>query len=213
MNIPLLLRYLAHNVFNIGRDYSYTPPPGGFILHDEAEYDAITWTDGETKPAWFYLTDNVASATQWAFEQDVWNNWDGVKAQAAKSTRTSSAYTASLVTSDVAGGSQVHATKDASVRAGVSCSTTVNISTGAAATSGVIAEICPTNSNTPGDWVEAGRFEANQTVSLAIALGMVQTNKGQICFDVPAGYHHRLRKFGTGTHTEAFVSGQKTIYG
>lgn len=130
-----------------------------------------------------------------------------------KSSPTPSTLTASLTTSTGNSGTQISATKFSTIKATVSTATTVNISTGAAATSVVVAEICSTNSTTAGDWTEVGRLESDQSVSLALALGLVQTSKGQICFDLPAGWYYKLRNSGTGTHSEAFVSGQKTIYG
>lgn len=133
------------------------------------------------------------------------------KASSSSVNRVTSTLSASLTTGTGATGTQIHATKDSTVRATCSVSTTATI--GGASTSLVIAEICDTNSSTPGDWIEVARIENDQTITLAIALQSIQTTKGQINFDLPGGWYYKLRNSGTGTHTEAYVSGQKTIYG
>lgn len=130
----------------------------------------------------------------------------------SSTTRTTSAFTPALVGTG-ATGTQVSATKDATVRASVSTSTTVNISSGAGATSAVTLKICATNSATEASWTPVATFESDQTISLALALGSVQIIKGQLCADVPAGWYYKLVNTGSGTHSEAAISGQETIYG
>lgn len=124
--------------------------------------------------------------------------------------RTTSSLSLSLVGTG-ATGTQIDASKDSTVRVTVSTSTTSTI--GGPATSIVTLKTCATNSSTEGDWTSAGIFESDQAITLAIALQSVQTVKGQITSDVPAGYYVKLVNSGTGTHSEAYVSGQKTIYG
>lgn len=116
----------------------------------------------------------------------------------------------SIVTSTAGGGTQLSATKSADLHATVSTSTTSTI--GGAATSIVVLEVAPTNSSTPGDWVEKDRFEIDENITLAIALQSVQTVKGSVESYVPGGYYVRLRGIGTGTHAEAFIEGSKAIY-
>lgn len=125
-------------------------------------------------------------------------------------TRTTSSLTLSLVGGG-ATGTQISATKDSTVRCTVSTSTTSTI--GGPATSVVILKTCATNSSTEGNWAEQGRFESDQTITLAVALQSIQVVKGQICADVPASWFAKLVNSGTGTHSEAYVSGQQTIYG
>jgi hypothetical protein len=72
---------------------------------------------------------------------------------------------------------------------------------------------CATNSSTEGDWTSVAVLESDQTITLAVALQSVQVVKGQLCTDLPAGWFVKLVNSGTGTHSEAFVSGEKTIYG
>lgn len=125
-------------------------------------------------------------------------------------TRTTSALSLSLVGSG-ATGTQISATNDSNVKCTVSTSTTSTI--GGPATSVVALKICATNNATEGSWTTVGTFESDQTITLAIVLNSVQVVKGQICADVPAGWYVKLVNSGTGTHAEAFVSGQQTIYG
>lgn len=124
--------------------------------------------------------------------------------------RTTSTLSLSLVGTG-ATGTQIHATKDSSVRCSVSTSTTSTI--GGPSTSVVVLKICATNSSTEGDWTSVATFESDQTITLAIALQSIQIVKGQLCADVPAGWYVKLVNSGSGTHSETFVSGQKTIYG
>lgn len=137
--------------------------------------------------------------------------FSGTTVTALRTTSAISPYT--LVTSTSAGGTQVNATKDSTVRHTVSLSSTVNVITATAATSQVVAETCPTNSITAGNWVYVADVKLSQTVSLAVALGLAQTDDRQLCFDVPGGSFYRLRSIGAGTHTETWVGGQQTIYG
>lgn len=125
-------------------------------------------------------------------------------------TRTTSILSLSLVGSG-ATGTQIHATKDSSVKCTVSTSTTSTI--GGPATSVVALKICSTNNVTEGSWTTVATFESDQTITLAIALQSVQVVKGQICADIPGGWYMKLVNSGTGTHSETFVSGQQTIYG
>jgi hypothetical protein len=108
-------------------------------------------------------------------------------------------------------GAQVHATKDSTVRYSVSTSTTSTI--GGPGTSAIALKICATNDATEANWTTVGTFESDQTITLAIILNSIQVVKGQICADVPAGWYRKLVNSGSGTHTETFLSGQKTIYG
>lgn len=125
-------------------------------------------------------------------------------------TRTTSTSTLSLVGTG-ATGTQIHATKDSTVRYNVSTSTTSSI--GGPATSVVILKICATNSATEGDWTSVATAENDQTVTLAIALQSIQVVKEQLCSDVPGGWYVKLVNSGSGTHSESFITGQKTIYG
>lgn len=139
-----------------------------------------------------------------------------ISAMAASVAGLSKATTAdngrSLTASTGAAGFQVSATKPCDVKYTVSVSATASI--GANSTSAVVLEMCSTNSATPGDWIEVDRVETDQTVTLALALQSVQVVKASLSKDnVPAGYYLKLRNLGTGTHTEGFVEGEKTIYG
>lgn len=147
--------------------------------------------------------------------QSDWNAVSGLGAVLNKPTipsvsRTTSTQMLSLVGTG-ATGTQISATKDSTVRASVSTSTTSTI--GGPATSVVTMKICATNDATEGNWTTVGTVESDQTITLAVVLQSVQVVKGQVCADVPATWYVKLVNSGTGTHSEAFVNGQKTIYG
>lgn len=124
--------------------------------------------------------------------------------------RTTSTLSLSLVGTG-ATGTQISSTKDSSVRACISTSTTSTI--GGPSTSVVALKICATNNATEGSWTTVATLENDQTITLALALNSIQVMKGQLLADVPAGWYVKLVNSGSGTHTEAFVSGQQTIYG
>lgn len=124
--------------------------------------------------------------------------------------RTTSTLSLSLVGSG-ATGTQLSATKASSVKLNVSTSTTSSI--GGPATSLVALKICSTNNATEASWTTVGTLENDQTITLAITLNSVQVMKGQLLADIPAGWYVKLVNSGSGTHSEAFVSGQQTIYG
>lgn len=139
-------------------------------------------------------------------EQDFIQN----KPSIPSTIRTTSSESISLVGTG-ATGTQISSTKDSTVRFTVSTSTTSTI--GGPATSTVTLKKCATNSATEGDWISVAVLESDQTITLAVALQSVQVVKGQLCADLPAGWFVKLVNLGTGTHSEAFVSGEKTIYG
>lgn len=124
--------------------------------------------------------------------------------------RTTSVLTLSLVGTGSTG-TQISATKDSTVRCSVSTSTTSTI--GGPSTSVIALKICSTNNATEGSWTTVATFESDQTITLAIALQSIQIVKGQLCADVPAGWYCKLVNSGTGTHSEAVLTSQQTIYG
>lgn len=144
-----------------------------------------------------------------------WNAVSGVaqisnKPAIPSVTRTTSALTLSLVGTG-ATGTQISAANDSTIRVNVSCSTTATIA--GPSTSLVTLKKCATNSATEGSWTSVAIFENDQTVTLAVVLQSVQVTKGQLETDVPAGWFVKLVNSGTGTHSETFISGEKTIYG
>lgn len=118
--------------------------------------------------------------------------------------------TPSLVGSG-ATGTQVSATKRATIRLGLNESVTSSI--GGAATAVINIKICATNSATEGSWTTLFTFEEDQTVTLAIALQSIQVMKGVVDFDLPAGYYWKAESSGSGTNSEGILTGQQTIYG
>lgn len=124
-------------------------------------------------------------------------------------TRTTSSLSLSLVGSG-ATGTQI-SSSDSTVRVNVSTSTTSTI--GGPSTSLITLKKCSTNNATEGSWTTVAILENDQTITLAIALQSVQVLKGQLETDLPAGWFVKLVNSGTGTHSEAFISGEQTIYG
>lgn len=162
------------------------------------------------------LSGIAASATNTAAPVNAdWNSSSGLsqiqnKPTIPSTTRTTSTLSLSLVGTG-ATGSQISSTKDSSVKLNVSTSTTSTI--GGPSTSLVALKICSTNSATEGNWTTVSTLENDQTITLAIVLNSIQVMKGQLCADVPANWYVKLVNSGTGTHSEAFITGQQTIYG
>lgn len=125
-------------------------------------------------------------------------------------TRTTSALSLSLVGTG-ATGTQISSTKDSTVRVFLSESTTATI--GGASVSDIYLKKCATNSATETDWSSV-LMENTQTISLAIVLQSIQGLKGELEFDLPAGWWVKLVNTGSsGTHTETVLGGEKTVYG
>lgn len=153
---------------------------------------------------------STASATVISASDTVLSALGNLQAQiTANKTRTTSAWSPSLVGTG-ATGAQISTTKDSTVRASVSTSTTSTI--GGPSTSAVALKICATNSSTEGDWTTVATFQSDQTITLAVVLQSVQVVKGQLTADVPAGWFVKLVNSGSGTHSESFLTGQKTLY-
>lgn len=178
---------------------------------------------GMVNPDWNATTGLAAIANKPSIPaaqvQSDWNETNSANADFIKNkptipsvVRTTSTDTQSLVGTG-ATGAQISATKDSTVRYNVSTSTTVNVTSGTGGTSAVALKICSTNNVTEASWTTVAILENDQTIGLALALSSAQVIKGQLCADVPAGWYVKLVNSGTGTHSEAFISGQKTIYG
>jgi hypothetical protein len=205
-----------YNITDVAADlYARIPAPGEI----ELLIGAVTKWD---YPATFWEYDDTSSAT---------DNWTGnpltstvIKPTLAGSTgrwlkrdmtfqvtqRITSAQTLSLVGTG-ATGTQISSTKDSTVRFNVSTSTTSTI--GGPASSVVTLKKCATNSATEADWTSAGVVQSDQTITLAVVLQSVQVVRGMLTTDVPAGWFVKLVNSGSGTHSESFISGEKTIYG
>lgn len=123
--------------------------------------------------------------------------------------RAFSAPTHSIVTGTGATGFQVSSTRDATVSYNIATSTTATI--GGASSVILVLEMAPTNSATPTDWVEVGRFSNGQTISLAIVLQSVQTLTGNLSGIVPAGYYAKIRSITVGTASATYSSGQEVL--
>lgn len=142
-----------------------------------------------------------------------WNATSGL-AQILNKPTIPGAWSVSALTLPLVGtgatGTQISNTKNASVK--VSYSTQVTVTLSGSPISTVIIKTCATNSATEANWIEAGRTATTQPTTLAVTVGGVYGNTGQITADVPMGNYVKAENSGTGTHTEAFVSGQQTVY-
>lgn len=174
--------------------------------------DALS--DGSTNKAYTAAEKTKLSGLSAQVQSD-WTASSGLGVILNKPTIPSVARTTSSDTQSLVGtgatGAQISTTKDSTVRYNVSTSTTTTI--GNTSTSLVALKICSTNNSTEASWTTVATLENDQTITLAIALQSVQTVKGQLTADVPAGWYVKLVNTGTGTHSESFISGQKTIYG
>lgn len=108
-------------------------------------------------------------------------------------------------------GTQVSATKRATIHLGMNESVTSSI--GGAATAVINIKICATNNATEASWTNLFTFEEDQTVTLAIALQSIQVMKGAVSFEVPAGWYWKAESSGSGTNSESILSGQQIVYG
>lgn len=209
--------------------YSFT---GDISSNTEAQWNAIIWTDARPQPTYAYLfaLQQEAFGTMGLYFAQVNQLPDHAQIAATASavtaltasvaalaanvtsaqTRTMTTWSPSLVGAG-ATGSQISATKDASVHVDLSTSTTATI--GGGATSAVTLKTCATNSATESDWQSWGSVENDQTLSLALTLNSVQVVKSMLSCSVPAGYYVKLVNSGTGTHSETVVAGQKTVFG
>lgn len=180
--------------------------------------DIITTIDGITNHtfalnwvlAQIYAAIDLGTITQYS---DIDTQWPIVLATYVAPTKLAARTTSTLSLSLVgtgATGTQINATKASNVKLNVSTSTTATI--GGASTSLVALKICATNNATEANWTTVATLENDQNVTLAVLLQSVQVLKGQLCADLPAGWYVKLVNSGTGTHTEAFVSGQQTVY-
>lgn len=117
--------------------------------------------------------------------------------------------THSIVTTTASTGFQVSSSRWSSVSYSPITSATATI--GGASSVAVSLEICPTNSTTPGDWVEISRFNNSQTITLAVALQSIQGSGAPLVGWVPPGYFARIRDVLSGTSSASYAVGQETL--
>lgn len=233
MNTNIALAYWGQSVFGQPAAPIMTPiAVGGFTLMTQAEYEGATWSISNTipQPAWADLQSIMDAAWAWWIPIQAANAYANFSASLATAIPTavsqlandagyltSSALTTavsafSLSTSGSgATGTQVSATKRATVHINVSESVTSNI--GGAAVGAVAFKTCATNSATESDWATICTIEEDQTITLALALQSVQVIKDQVTIELPAGYYIKAEASGSGTNSEALIAGQKIIYG
>lgn len=108
-----------------------------------------------------------------------------------------------------ANGAQVSATQAAMVSYTVPTSTTSTI--GGASSVTVVLEICSTNSAVAANWTTISSVQNSQTVTLAVALQVVQVLQQVVAGVVPAGFFRRLRSIISGTGSSSTASGQEVL--
>lgn len=172
-----------------------------FVVDTESEM-AITWPDGclvlckDTKKIY------QLQSSAWILMSDI-NSSPGVRT-------FNNAPGRSIVTGTGAVGFQVSTTKDAFVTYSPKIITTATIVGGADGY--IVLEICSTNSVTPVNWLEVGRMENGQSLSLAITLQSVQPVGSALVCMIPAGWYAKLRSVNvTGTPVSSYISGQEVL--
>lgn len=198
------MKKLLVAVFAIYLALSFSTPVDAGIQFQGFKTFYIVDSEADINPAWQPQTSIYSVSTKLNYVMQA----DGIYTSGMKQTISS----ATVVFSTAgATGFQISSGKNSTIRISASTSATANI--GGASTSLIILKVCATNSGTEGDWSESGRLETDNTVTLAVTLQSVNLGAGQITADLPAGWFYKLEKSGTGTHTEAIISAQQTIYG
>lgn len=117
----------------------------------------------------------------------------------------------SIVTGTGATGFQASSTRDCLANYSVTITTAVQIGVVTNVDGYVVLEIAPTNSATPGDWVEIARAAQAQNIGIALALSSTQKGGGNLTGVIPAGYYAKIRSVNTsGTPTYA-TNGQQEV--
>lgn len=159
-----------------------------------------------------YTTENAQDAIGGALSSDFTYN-DGANTISPRAKSFTNNASRSLTTGTGATGFQVSATRDSLVNYSVTITTAVQIGLVTNVDGYAVLEIAPTNSSTPGDWVEIARTPQAQNVGLAIALSSTQKGGGNLTGMVPAGYYAKIRTVNAaGTPTYAYNSGQEVLF-
>lgn len=115
-------------------------------------------------------------------------------------------------TNNTANGFQVSSTQDAHVQYPVTIATTASIGGNGAGT--MVLEICATNNATGSAWSIIDTFTNAQTVTLAVALNLVQTSTSALRGFIPSGFYARVRSLaatGTVTYSTTITQGQEVL--
>jgi len=131
-----------------------------------------------------------------------------IAALSAGQVRTVSSFTPSLVGTGATG---TLASKFTSIKGTFSTQFTYSLAGNPA--SNVVMKICATNNATEASWTIVGQTGFDQQSGLAVTVGQSIRQIGQITADVPAGYYFKFVNSGAGTHSEAVIAGQQTVYG
>lgn len=116
----------------------------------------------------------------------------------------------SLVSSAIATGYQVSATRNAQVCYEGSFATTSTIGGPSGAT--VLLETADTNSTTATDWTTKAQQTYSNNITLAVVLNQVQSNNWSFCRYIPAGKYVRIRTANvTGTASVSINATQQEV--
>lgn len=222
-----------------GTPYAFT---GDLSLNTEAQYNALVWTDGRTKPDYDDILNANDDAQQVRAERIklkyIYSDHTVLSAMPAFPEHASDILNDSAVTGstirdalNALNNKLIRTTSSLSLSLVGSGATGTQISAskdstiylnlsgsttstiGGASTSVITLKVCATNNATEGSWTTWAVFESDQTITLALALQSLQVIKGQLVADLPAGWYIKAVASGSGTHSESILSGQKTIYG
>ncbi len=208
MDISNALAWYGITQALIGRDYTYTPPVGGFISNNETEYNAITWTDAEEKPAWTSLSPSNIQILIDIFGKTRYAGNNFVSLQTAISalsvSRSFTNPTRPLNTAF-----QISTTRDAVVSYSVDIACTLSILGGQLGT--VVLEYAD-NAGITTNVVTVSDGVNGNTGALTIGLNLTQTFTLALSGLVPAGKYVRLRTANTtGTPTFTYRRAQEVL--
>jgi len=189
MNIPYTLHYMAWYSFLLGREFVYTPPVGGYSLHNEAEWDATTWGEVFDKPSWTVLNGTgyptlgdwqakiEYAAFNYAALETAVANLGGTKSFSSPTRVVNTSYRPST-------------TRDSFVSASATVAVALTLLVGGAGS--IILEIA-SDSGFTTNVAELARTGISGGAGIALA----QSNSGQLAGYVPAGYYYRYRTVTT----------------
>lgn len=197
-DVAFAIRYLG--VINGNVFYLYT---GSVAGNTQAEYDALTWNDARAKPTWADVLNYMEPAVRWNYDflfqgqggYDLYLNTQAKIATLAKNTAVPSTPTRALNTSFIP-----NATYPSWVCYTIEITCTASLTGGQ--TGGV--ELRSDTAATPTT-VRASVSNAN-SVSLAIALTAINTQRATVSYLVPAGHSVKLVSSSTGSPSISIIN-------
>lgn len=204
--------------------FLYTPPSGGFVNGDQAEYNAITWLDSRNKPDWNDITYYEKESLQF------WPIWraqtlidtkeptitTGTSAQYYRGDKTwqtlptVSARSFANPTRALNGTAfQISATRDAAVSYSVDITCALSLSGGQA---GTVYLRYADDSGFTTNITEVCRTTQSNTGTLTVGLALSQVATGTLSGIIPAGKYVKLVTANdTGTPTFTYRRAQEVL--